>query len=857
MATDAARLGKARTGEQTREEQAEEKQDQPAIQRVWEEPKGIWGVLTAVGSIVNGERMITVAFLFFLLGGINAALMRIQLAQPNNTFVTPEQYNQLFTMHGSTMLFLFAVPFMEGAALLLLPLALGARTVPWPRLTAFVFWTFLIGGLLFQVSWLFGAAPDAGWTAYAPLSEKAFSPNSGLDFWLLALLMISVGGIFASAILMATVFTSRAPGMSIHRMPLFGWAALVMSAAMFFAFIALFCGCVFLEFDRKFGTRFYDPDGGGSPLLWQYLFWILGHPAVYIQFIPAAGITSMALPVIIRERVSGYRLLVAAFVIAGLLSFGLWTDQTLVAALSPLAMTVLAGASVLFAIVAAIAVSAWLAMIARGAGKWNTAYLFILGFLFLFILGVITGVMLALYPFDAQMHGSLFVVAHLHYYLFGTVVFPIFAGMYYWFPKFKGRLLDERLGKWNFWLMFIGANAAFFPMYLLGLLGMARRMYTYPSVPEWNTLNLISSIGGVTIAVGVLFFLYNIVSSLLPGEQATANPWSGDSLEWATDSPVPAYGFQRIPTVQSRHPLWEPERVDRGGEKIVHLVERLAEWPTTWRAALVTSARSGEPQEVYRVAGPSVWPFVAVIGMTLVLISFFFDQLVFLAVFLLGVIVLILSLIGWHRRTKEEDSVPSAELDEFENSYAVPIYAHGSPGISLWATMLTLLGFGAALAVAIFAYSTLRSSAPVWPPDGIARPDRSVPLIATGVIIAAQVLMLLAVRAGGSKRPALLKLGLGVGFILDVAFLVLQVKSYVVPPLSPTTNAYGSIFYAVAFLMSIIAVVGLFILLGTIWFVWRAYHGTRDAYRVRNAVAYWSFAVIAWLAVLTTLYLTV
>ncbi len=855
MATDAARLGHTRTGGQTHEAQAEARQDRSALERAWEEPRGLWGVLTTVRSWANGQRLVAVAFLFFLLGGIEAALMRIQLAQPNNTFLTPQQYDQLFTMHGSTMLFLFAVPFMQGAALMLLPLVLGAREVPWPRLTAFVFWTFTIGGLLLQSSWLFGAAPDAGWTAYAPLTEKAFSPDAGLDLWLLALMMVSLAGLVASAILIATVLNARAPGMSIDRMPLFGWAALVMSLAMFLAFVAILCGGAFMEFDRKFGTHFFDPYGGGSPLLWQYLFWVFGHPAVYIEFIPAAGIASMLLPALVRQRSIGYRLLVAALVVAGVVSFGLWMGQTSGLALSPVALALSVSASSLFAIAAATAVSAWLAMIWRGAGKWNTAYLFILGFVFLFILGVITGLMLSLGPFAAQLQGSFFVVGHLHYMLFGTVVFPIFAGLYYWFPKFKGRFLDERLGQWNFWLIFVGMNFAFFPMYLSGLLGMPRRVYAYPSIGELNVLNLISTAGGIITAVGVLVFIYNLVISLLRGQTATANPWGADSLEWATDSPVPAYGFRDIPIVESQHPLWDQDRLDAGGEQVHRLVRRLAEWPTTWRAALVTAPLTGEPREVYAVAGPSIWPLVAVIGVALVFVSFFFDQLVFLAVLLAGVIVLIAGLIGWHTPARAERPLTPSERNEFEEAHGVRIHPRGSPTIHLWSVLLTALAMATALVVMVACYLYYRSNSPAWPPDGMAQPDIYVPLIAAAVAAASELALLVGWWTARRNHEMMLRLGLGIAFLFGIAFLVLQVRSYVLPPLTPTTDAYGSIFYAIGLFMTLIAVTGLATLAGTQWVVWRG-HYNQAAIAVRNVALFWSFVVVAWLAVLVTLYLT-
>ncbi|MGE5137814.1 MAG: cbb3-type cytochrome c oxidase subunit I [Rudaea sp.] len=856
MATDAARLGKARTGEHSEEPRAGEKQEQPVIGRAWSEPAGLLGLLSTAQSARNGLRLMLLAFLFFVLGGLNAAVIRFQLAQPNNTLVTPEQYNQLFTMHGSTMLFLFAVPFMLGGALLLLPLVIGARGVPWPRLTTFVFWIITLGGLLLEASWLFGPAPDGGWTGFAPLSGSAFSPGRGLDFWLLALMMIAVGGILACAVLITTAFKSRAPGMSIGRMPLLAWAVLTMSGTLFFAFIFLLSAAALLESDRKFGTRFFDPAGGGSPLLWQYLFWLFGLPAVYIPLIPAAGIASTVLPAVLRQRTIGYRFLVASFMITALSSFVLWGDPAYGAQLSPAGMAGSTVAGVLFALAAAVQASAWLATIWHGAGKWNTPYLFILGYLFLFLLGIITGVMLALEPFDAQVRGSLFVVANLHYLLIGTIVFPIFAGFYYWFPKFTGRFLDERLGKWNFWLMFVGFNIAFLPMFISGLLGTPRRLYTYPSSPELDLLNLVSTAGAVVLVLGIAAFIVNLIASLANGKTAAANPWNADSLEWATNSPVPAYGFRQIPIVQTRHPLWDQERLDAGNDKTVGLVGRLAEWPA-WRAALVTSTLSSEPEAVYRVAGPSPWPLVAAIGTALVFVSFLFDQLAMLGIFSLGLIMLLVGLIGWHRQGAEQDAVPAAELDEFRNSYGVPIDARGSPRIDSWALGLTVLGLAVALAVGVYCWLVLRANSPAWPPVGIVAPGRSVPLIATAFLLAAELLVLFGSRLARGDRSSLGRMALLAAFILGAGFLVLQVASYLFAPLSASASAYGSIFIALSLLITLIAAIGLGILLRSLWAAWRAGDERRTALAATGAAVYWTFVVVAWLVVLAMLYLIV
>lgn len=862
MATDAARLGRTRSGERSKEKDALANESGPAIQRAWEEPAGLRGALTTVQSVRIGRRLIAVSFLFLLLGGINAALIRFQLAQPNNTLVAPEQYNQLFTMHGTTMIFFFAVPFVIGTAFALLPPMLGARAMPWPRLAAFVFWTFTIGGLLFQASWLLGTVPDAGWTANPLLAEKGYSPGLGLDFWLFAILMVSVGAIFGSVVLIVTVLKARAPGMSMNRMPLFGWAVLVMGATLLVAFIILFCAGVQLLFERKFGTDLYNPAAGGSPLLWQRLFWIIENPDLYLLFIPGAGMISAILPAILRQRIVGYAYLVAALVLTGVMSLGLWVVHLFVTDL-PTQFTLFAGVSLLVVIPIGMQAAAWLATMRQGAGKWNTAYLFILGFLFLLVVGVLTGVLITLVTFSAQLQGSFFVVAHLHYVIFGTLVFPIFAGVYYWFPKFFGGLLDERLGQLNFWLMFLGFNMAFFLMFISGLLGMARRLYTYPSIPELDRLNLFSTVGAVVLVLGIMVFLINVIKSLRRSYSATANPWGSDSLEWATDSPVPTYGFHRIPIVSSRHPLWDQEQLNQKNEKSVRLVERLAEWPDTWRAALTTNTLTGEPEELYGVAGPSIWPLIAVMGMTLIFVSFFFEQLVLLAVFLLGAVILVAGLVGWHWRKGPAEVISKAELDEFEQSYGTSLYTHGSPGLARWAVLLTAFGMGIGLVVFVLSDWFLRLNSSTWLPDGVARPDRSVPWIATGVLVLSEIALLLTARSEhrdanrAHRQLSIFKFGQGTAFLLGIAFLVLQVRSYILPPLTPTSNAYGTIFYSIGFVMTLMAVIGLVILLRGLWLAWRGKDERRPASLAGDALAYWSFVAAAWLVTLATLYLTV
>ncbi len=443
------------------------------LTRTWASPPGIAGWLSAVTHKQIGTRYITTAFVFFLVGGIQALFMRIQLGTPENTFLDPAVYNQIFTMHGTTMMFLFAVPILEGFGNYLVPLMIGTRDLPFPRMNAFGYWCFLFGGLFLYSSFLAGAVPDDGWFAYVPLSSDEFSPGLNMDFWLLGITFVEISGIAAAIELIVAIFKQRAPGMSVNRMPLFVWNILVMGFMIVFGFPPLIAGSVLLESDRTFGTHFFNASQGGDPLLWQHLFWIFGHPEVYIMLLPAVGMVSMIVPTFSRRPIVGYIWVALAAVAIGFVSFGLWVHHMFAVGIPLLAMSFFTAASLMITIPSGVQIFAWIATIWSGRGLvLRTPFLFVLGFFVNFILGGFTGVMVAVVPFDWQVHDTFFVVAHFHYVLIGGVVFPLFGGLYYWLPKMTGRLLDERLGQLNFWLVFIGFNLTFFPMHLSGLWGM-------------------------------------------------------------------------------------------------------------------------------------------------------------------------------------------------------------------------------------------------------------------------------------------------------------------------------------------------------------------------------------------------
>ncbi|HLG76718.1 MAG TPA: cytochrome c oxidase subunit I [Ktedonobacteraceae bacterium] len=532
---------------------------------------GTW--ITTVDHKKLGLMYLITGFFFFLVGGMEALLIRAQLAEPNGHVISPQAYNEVFTMHGTTMIFLFVIPVLAGFGNYVVPLMIGARDMAFPRMNAFGYWLLLFGGIFLQSSFLFGAAPNGGWFMYAPLSEMTagcghgFQCTTGMnaDFWILGTTLLGISSIAGSLNFVVTIFRLRAPGMSINRMPLFTWMILVMSFLLLFALPSLTVASILLLLDRHAGTHFYQYAYNGDPLLWQHLFWSFGHPEVYILILPAFGIISEVLPVFARKPIFGYTFIAWSGVAIGFLSFTVWAHHMFAVGLPPIAQGFFATSTTLIAIPTAVKIFNWLATIWGGKLSFKTPMLFALGFIALFLVGGLNGAALAVVPFDYQVTDSYFVVAHIHYVLFGGTAFGVFSGIYYWFPKFTGKLMNERLGQWHFWLTFIGMNLTFFPMHLLGVFGMPRRVYTFPGNLGWNELNLLATIGAFIIGVSVLVFLYNFVITLKQGEKAGEDPWDAFTLEWDTTSPPKAYNFLEIPIVRSRRPFYDkkyPEVAD-------------------------------------------------------------------------------------------------------------------------------------------------------------------------------------------------------------------------------------------------------------------------------------------------------
>ena len=767
------------------------------LERVWARPSGI-RALTVVNNTHIGLLYIGTALLFFILAGVLALLMRTQLAVPENGLIGHDLYNQLFTMHGTVMMFLFAVPAVEAVAVLLLPNMLGARDLPFPRLSAYAYWAYAVGGLVFFCSLFVGLAPKGGWFMYPPLTSTQYSPALNADLWLLGIGFIEISAIAGAIELAVGILRTRAPGMSLEKMPIFAWVMLVFSAMVIVAFPAVIVATALLELERAFDMPFFIAQRGGDPLLWQHLFWFFGHPEVYIIFLPGAGMVSMIIPAMAGVPLVGYRLVVMAVIGTAFLSFGLWVHHMYATGIPPLSLSFASAASMSVSIPTAIQVFAWIATLAAAVRlrPLKTPMLFILGFFFIFVLGGLTGVMVAVIPFDLQAHDTYFIVAHLHYVLFGGMVFPLFAAFYYWMPFVSTRALSDRLGRWAFWLMFSGFNIAFFPMHFTGLAGMPRRVYTYADSPGWGALNMVSTVGAYLIAAGVLVFLWDMVRNFRPSSKRNAgNVWQAGTLEWL---PSASYGLRSIPIVTTREPLWDQPGI---ADDVAAGRYLLPNAPAGVRSTLVTNALDARPEYVLMLPGPGWSPLLAALGT-----AGFFLLLTFKALspaVACGILA-IGSICRWLWDADMPPNVPSVNIGA---AIRLPMRASGSASHAWWAMIMLAVVCLSIFAALVFAYLFLWMTSPErWP-----APSESVPamwpLVSATLLVIASLLGMGAARSMTRTRPAVLWGCLMASMIAMLAASGLEIHAHWQDGLRPQASAYAAVVFAMVGWQSLLAVI--------------------------------------------------
>jgi cytochrome c oxidase subunit I+III len=805
------------------------------LKRIWAAPKGL-RFISAVNNTYIGVWYVGTAFLFFILAGALALIMRTQLAQPEFRLIGHELYNQLFTMHGTIMMFLFAVPVVEALAVYLLPNMQAARDLPFPRLSAYAFWAYFFGGLAFFCSLFFGLAPNGGWFMYPPLTSYEYSPGINADFWLLGIGFIEISAIAGAIEIIVGVLKTRAPGQSLDKLPVYSWAMLVFALMVVFAFPAVIAATLLLELERAFQWPFFVAEKGGDPLLWQHLFWFFGHPEVYVIFLPAAGMVSMIVPTMAQTPLVGYRLVVLAIIGTGFLSFGLWVHHMFTTGLPQLSLSFFSAASMAVSIPSGIQVFAWIATIASGKLQNKTPTYFILGFLFIFTLGGLTGVMVAMVPFDWQVHDTYFVVAHFHYVLIGGMVFPMFAAFYYWIPTVSQTPLSETLGRWAFWFIFVGVNITFFTMHITGMMGMPRRTYTYIAEMGWGTLNMISTIGAYMIATGVLIFLVDLAQNFRPYNSDIGNVWNAGTLEWL---PSGNYQTRSIPIVTSREPLWDQPHLSEDVEAGRYYLPGA---PTGGRETIVTSPIDAHPQYVLQMPGPS-WPTLFAAFFTAAFFIGLTIQL-YIPAFICGGLA-VLFVIWWMWST---DPGPG-DLPEVDvgGGLVLPTYVTGPMNHSWWAIVVLILVTCTVFGCLVFSYFFLWTVNPnQWPKSAAALPGIGWPIGAALLYFSSSIAVWFAGRRLSEvpeRSPWPTRIAMAAAAPLLIAGVAFEILGQLEAGLRPSESGYAAIVYTLASFQGFLAAV---LTLMAFFTVARSISGRLDTVRrstFDNTQLFWHYGV--------------
>lgn len=802
--------------------------------RTWKTPTG-WRYWSSVNNTDVGLWYTAMTLFFLLFGGILALLMRIQLAKANNDFLSAELYNQVFTVHGSVMMFLFAIPIFEAIAVIFLPQMLAARDLPFPRLSAFGFWCFLLGGIFLCGSIFFNAAPSGGWFMYPPLTS-IYQPGIGADIWLLGFSFIEVAAIAAAVEMIVGALKCRPPGMRINLIPLYAWYVLVAAAMILFAFPPLIAGSMLLEVERAFGWPFFDATRGGDPLLWQHLFWLFGHPEVYIIFLPSVALIAMIVPTFARRPIVGYSWIVLAAVGTGFLSFGLWVHHMFTTGLPGISLGLFSAASQAVAIPTGVQIFCFIATIAAGRIVHSVPMLFAFGSLVIFVLGGLTGVMIALAPFNFQAHDTFFIVGHFHYVLIGGALFPIFAGCYYFFPLIKGKKLSDRLGMIAFWLTFTGFNIAFLPMHLTGLRGMPRRVFTYPSGLGFDTLNLASSIGAFILAAGVAVIFWDLIRPKRNQPTSERNPWGAGTLEWLQEMPGQPWGVRSIPEIDSRYPLWDQPNIIRDYDEGRFYLPDAEEEK---RETIVTSVIDAQPEQCQRLPGSS---FIALFAALTTGGFFIFGTFHWWWLAFISLVLAIFIIIYW--LWTGTAIIPEKDEKDVGLGLKLPLYVSGSSSMSWWAMFITMLADLTAFVSLVFGYFFFWTIHTDFPPDPSPGPGVLWPAVAGGLLLAAWALTILARHWNKRDSSSSFYTALLIAAALAIGGGLALLTGPWVTGLDPVSHVYPATVWILVIWTAAHVVVGLIMQL---YCVARRLAGrmtSRYNIDIANVTLYWHFVAI-------------
>jgi len=804
------------------------------LRAAWKTPEG-WRYWSAVNNSVVGQ-WYTAATLFFLIfGGLLALLMRAQLALPNNTLLGPEKYNQVFTLHGSVMMFLFALPIFEAVSILFLPQMLGARELPFPRLSAFGFWAFAIGGIFLCLSIFFNSAPNGGWFMYPPLTSK-FEPGIGADMWLLGFSFIEVSAIAASVELIVGVLKCRPPGMRINLIPLYGWYVLVAAVMVLFAFPPLIVGSLMLELERAFDWPFFRPSGGGDPLLWQHLFWLFGHPEVYIIFLPSVALVAMIIPTFARTPIVGYSWIVLSAIGTGFLSFGLWVHHMFTTGLPNITLALFSAASQAVAIPTGVQIFCFIGTLLVGRVQRSLPMLWIFGGLATFVMGGLTGVMVAVATFNFQAHDTHFVVAHLHSVLIGGTVFPFAAAVYYYYPLINGKHLSERLGRISFWLLFTGFSITFLPMHLTGLKGMPRRVYTYPAGVGLDGLNLVSSIGAVILAAGFAVLLWDIFRPKGRQPLSERNPWNAGTLEWLQEMPGEAWGVRSIPEIDSRYPLWEqPDFVRHVDEGRFYLPDA----EEGKREMMITSVIDARPVQCLRIPGNTFVTLLAAIFTGGIFIFPTFKMWWPMAV---STVLALVTIIKW--LWDGSGMIPEKEQKDVGLGVTLPLYTSGPTSSGWWGMLITMLADITAFMSIVFGFFFYWTLKQEFPPASTPQLSAQWPLIALGMLLSSWLLTLAANSWNKQDFARMFYVGAAGAVVLAVLGTAALVAGPWLAHMDPKQHVYTASVWLLVAWTALHSLVGAIMLL---YCMARRAAGRMTArydIDIGNVTLYWHFAAI-------------